>query len=96
MAVRIPELIEVPKVARAIGWPSRKMRRFLLDNGMSFQSDVGKGHLIFRDEFEAKLPKVYRIFVDKYASGLLFEGRGGTRQKGPNTAKDAKRNLPST
>lgn len=87
MCVRIPELIEVSKVAKAVGWPSRKMRRFLSDNEMSFQSNKLKGHLIFRDEFEAKLPKVYRIFVEKYSAGLLFEGRGGMRQKRPKVAE---------
>jgi hypothetical protein len=76
MHTRIPELIEVSKIAKAIGWPSVKTRVFLRDSGMSFQVSKRKEYVIFRDEFECKMPKVYKIFVDKYLSGCLITYRG--------------------
>jgi hypothetical protein len=87
----IPELLEVSKIAKAIGWPTRKMRRFLHGNGMSFQANGMMEHLIFREEFEAKLPKIYLIFIEKYESGTLLEGRGGTRKRREKRKKSVER-----
>jgi len=62
MAKRVPFLIEVNQIAELIGWTPRKTRAFMVDNQLSFQTATGKRHLIFRDEFEAKLPKIYALF----------------------------------
>jgi hypothetical protein len=78
----IPELIEVWKIARAIGWPTKKTRLFLYDAGLAQRIGLHREALVVRSDFQGTMPVVYEIFAKAYSSGKLLSRRGGRR--GPN------------
>lgn len=72
----IPELIETAKVARAIGWTTDKTTRFLTRLGVASRVKGYRDTLVCREQFEATMPQIYRLFVTKYESGELSSKRG--------------------
>lgn len=77
---RIPKLLEVALVARHIGWPTRKARRFLEKTGMAGRIEGWTDSLVLRDVFAAQLPVVFKSFCDDYLAGKLRSRRGGDRK----------------
>lgn len=72
--IQIPELIETWKIAQALGWPTTKTTAFLRDAGLATKV-CKRNHLVFREDLEAIMPRVYRIFVDKYRAGGISTKR---------------------
>jgi hypothetical protein len=82
----IPELIEVWKIARHVGWPTKKMAQYLLDIGVVTQAAPRKDRRVLRSEFATTLPKLYASYVADYKAGNITSGRG----KRPRTVKNSK------
>jgi hypothetical protein len=74
--IKIPELIETWRIARAIGWSTRKTTKFFCDAGLAEHVIGHAEHMVVRSDFEATMPVVYRIFVREYESGRLVSNRG--------------------
>lgn len=91
MSSVIPELIETWKIARAIGWPSQKTLAFLRDNELEVVSGKRKNKVVFRSEFEARMPQVYRLFVEKWSNGELTSRRGSNSETWINKAREEQR-----
>jgi hypothetical protein len=72
--IEIPELIETWKIAQAMRWPSKKMTNFLREAGMATRP-CQHNYLVFREDLEATMPRVYRIFVDRYRAGEISTKR---------------------
>jgi hypothetical protein len=72
--IKIPELIETWKIAQAMNWPSKKMTCFLREAGMATRP-CKHNFLVFREDLEATMPRIYRIFVDKYRAGEIATKR---------------------
>jgi len=81
MSECIPELIEVWKIAQAIGWPTEKTRRFLRGEDMAITVGNGRAYVL-RGAFEATMPTIYRIFVSKYLAGQI----SSKHRRGPRKA----------
>jgi hypothetical protein len=74
--VKIPELIETWRIARAIGWNTRKTTKFFASAGLAEHVIGHVEHMVVRSDFEATMPVVYRIFVREYEAGKLTSNRG--------------------
>jgi hypothetical protein len=72
----IPELIEVWKIARAIGWATKKTRLFLYDTGLAQKIGNHREAMVVRADFQATMPVVYDIYVKAHVSGKLLSTRG--------------------
>lgn len=84
--MKIPELIEVWKIARAIGWPTKKTRLFFYDAGLANKVGTHREALVVRADFESTMPVVYAIFVKAYAAGSLLSSRGFGRPRARSSA----------
>lgn len=74
--MRIPELIETWKIARAIGWPTEKTRLFLEEAGIATRPAGCKHNfIVIREDFEVAMPRIYEIFVRKYEAGEISTKR---------------------
>jgi hypothetical protein len=82
--VEIPELIEVWKIARAIGWPTKKTRLFLYDAGLAQKVGAHREVLVVRADFQASMPVVYEIYLKAHIAGKLLSSRGFARQSTGN------------
>lgn len=78
----IPEIIEVWKIAQAIGWTTEKTRRFLRGENMAMTVGNGRAY-VMRSVFETTMPTVYRIFVSKYLTGQI----SSRHRRGPRKAR---------
>lgn len=71
----IPELIEVWKIARHVGWRADKMAKYLVDIGLVMQADKCKAKYVMRSEFATTLPKLYASYAADYKAGNITSGR---------------------
>lgn len=83
----IPELIEVWRIARAIGWPTKKTRLFLYDAGLAQRIGLHREVMVIRSDFLAMMPVVYGIFAKAYMRGDLVSRRGRWSREG-KTSQD--------
>ena len=74
--VKIPELVEVWRIARLIGWTTAKTRRFFVDAGLASRIGKNTEWMVVRVDFEVVMPTLYRIFAESYARGELLSRRG--------------------
>lgn len=72
----IPELIEVWRIARAIGWTTPKTRLFMYDAGLAQKFGSHHETMVVRLDFQVSMPTVYQIFVRAWKDGLLTSRRG--------------------
>lgn len=81
MSIQIPELIETWRIARTIGWSTKKTTTFLAKQGLAGKVKGWRDTMVIRTQFEATMPHIYRLFVEKYEAGELCSRRGGNRSK---------------
>lgn len=72
----IPELIEVWRIARAIGWTTQKTRLFFYDAGLAQKIGAHHETMVIREDFQATMPAVYQVFAKAWKTGKLTSGRG--------------------
>lgn len=75
-AVKIPELIEVWRVARFIGWSTPKTRKFFIAAELASRIGSNTEWMVTRAEFSATMPTLYALFVEAYSRGELVSRRG--------------------